>query len=64
MAPKKVIKQRKKARAKIAQIKVPRKIDNGSLDHYKHDNQHNNESQDSQSNVETNLNDIENLNIG
>ena len=63
LASKKVMKQKQEIGARVAQIKALRKIDSGLPDQYKHDNYNTNKSQNSQSNGETDLDKIEDLNI-
>ena len=63
LASKKTIEQRQEAEIRAMQMKRPRKIDNDSLDPHRHNYHDTNESQDSQSNGEVNLDEIKDLNI-
>ncbi len=61
----KVLEQKQKTVAKVAQMKKAlKRIDSGSLDQHKYNDYNTNKSQDSQSNDEANLSEIEDLNIG
>ncbi len=61
----KVIEQIQKAGARVAQMKrTPREMDNSLSDKHKQDDYITDESQDSQSNGEANLDEMKDLNIG
>ncbi len=64
-ASRKVMEQRQEAGARAAQMKkTPRRMDNGSSDQHEQDDYNTDELQESQSNVETDPDKIEDLNIG
>ena len=64
LALKKAIEQKQEAGGRVAQIKVPRKMDSSLFDQHEHHDHDINESQDIQSNGEADSNKKKDLNIG
>ncbi len=64
-ASRKAMEQRQEAEAKAVQMKItPKKMNNGLLDQYEQADYDTDKSQDSQSNSEADLDEMEDLNIG